>query len=267
MISLANVVGSPIHLHALQDLRNKNIGIGVAVAVRVRRQIVRHQVGADRDELSDGFTMIAGYPGGKVLRGFNSAGSGFDGISGNGNRSARPAGVGIEKVLTNVHFFRGVRRKYIQRIDVGGDSHRVTSRDQRYELKIKAACPGTQFDWFRERLKHRRRDREVIGSRGIQFELELPFGVRDRLVRFFALDKKYARSGDRPSLPVDYPAGYGEIGRQGRRGEEQDGQGPQKPTKTLHRAPFRPHKERQVAREGVPFAGNSTRFSLGWPRW
>ena len=101
MISLANIVGAPIHLYILQNLRNKNIGVGIAVAVRVGRQVVRDQVGTHGDVLSDGFTMIAGYPWSKVLRGLNSAGSGFYGITRNGNRRARAARVGVEKILAH----------------------------------------------------------------------------------------------------------------------------------------------------------------------
>src|SRR5271165_5214713 len=108
MISLANVVGSAVHLHVFQNLRNKNIGVGVAIAVRVCRQVVGHQVGAHGDVLGDRFTMIAGYSRGKVLWSFYSAGSGFDGITRNGNRGARTAGIGIEKILADEYLLRRV---------------------------------------------------------------------------------------------------------------------------------------------------------------
>jgi hypothetical protein len=64
--------------------------------VRVGGQIVGYEVAAYGNVLGDGFAVISGDAGGKLLRRFYAAGGGFDGVSGDGNGRAGTAGIGIE---------------------------------------------------------------------------------------------------------------------------------------------------------------------------
>ena len=120
MVSLADVIGASVHLNALQNLRNKEIGVGVAVAVGVRGQIIGHQVAADRDVLGDGFAVVARHSRGKILWSLDSARSSLDGVSRDRNRGPRAARIGVEQVLADKYLLCGVRRYYIEYIHVRG---------------------------------------------------------------------------------------------------------------------------------------------------
>src|SRR3984893_2341644 len=105
MISLSDVERAAVDLNAFDRLRNKDVWVGISVAMRICRQIVRHQISADGDELRDRFAVIAGDAGRKVLRSFNSAGGGLDWISGNRNRRSGAAGIRVKQILADKHPF------------------------------------------------------------------------------------------------------------------------------------------------------------------
>ena len=67
MVSLTNIECSAVDLNTLQNLGNEDVGIGIAISMGVRRQIVGHEVRADRDVLGNWFAMISGDTGGKIL--------------------------------------------------------------------------------------------------------------------------------------------------------------------------------------------------------
>ncbi len=81
--------------------------------MRVGRQIVGHEIAADRDVLRDRFAMISRNTRGKVLRSFDAARCGFDGVSGNRYRSAGAAGIGVQQVLTDKNLLRRIGREHI----------------------------------------------------------------------------------------------------------------------------------------------------------
>ncbi len=121
VIAFANIECSAVDLHAFDHFGDKYIGIGIAVAVRIRRQIVGHEVGADGEVLGDGFPVISGNAGGKILRCFYAAGSSFDGVSGDGDGCAGTTGIGIEQFLADKNFFSRVGREHVGFVYVGGD--------------------------------------------------------------------------------------------------------------------------------------------------
>src|SRR5580704_4261149 len=113
MISLTSVIGSAVKLSALNNFRNQDIRISVAVTVSVGGEIIRHEISANRDVLSDGLAVISSYARSKILWRFDPAGRRFGRVSGNRNRRAGSAGVGIKQVLTDKDFFSRIGREHV----------------------------------------------------------------------------------------------------------------------------------------------------------
>ncbi len=105
MISFAHVEGAPVYLNAFDDVCDIDVRIGIAITMRIRRKVVGHKVGADLDELGDGFTVIAGDSRCEILRSFYAARGGLNGVAGYGYGRARAAGIGINKVFARENFF------------------------------------------------------------------------------------------------------------------------------------------------------------------
>jgi hypothetical protein len=69
--------------------------------VGVGGEVVREEEIADLKKLCDGFAVIAGYTGSKILRSLDAAGSGFDGKAGDGDGSTGAARVGVEDLVVD----------------------------------------------------------------------------------------------------------------------------------------------------------------------
>src|SRR5579862_1573247 len=110
MVAFANVECAAVHCDAFDDAGDINVGVRVAVAVGVGGKVVRNEVTADLDELRDRFAVIAGHAGRKILWGLDAAGSGLDGIAGNGNRCAGSAGIGIQQIGAGENLNGGIGR-------------------------------------------------------------------------------------------------------------------------------------------------------------
>ena len=101
VVALADVEGATIDGDGIDDGGNQEIGIGVTVAVGVGGEIVGEEEIADLEELRDGFAVITGNAWSEILRGFDAAGSGFDGETGDGDGSARAPGIGVEDLVVD----------------------------------------------------------------------------------------------------------------------------------------------------------------------
>src|SRR5580700_8765716 len=113
MISLTSVIGSAVNLSALNNFRNQDIRIGVAIAVSVGGEIIWHEISAERNVLGDGLAVISSYARGKILWRFDPAGCRFVRVSGNRNRRAGSAGVGIKQILTDEDSLSRIVREHV----------------------------------------------------------------------------------------------------------------------------------------------------------
>ena len=104
--------------------------------MRVGGKVVGQQITADGNELGDWLAMISGNPGCEILRRLDASGCGLDGVAGNGNGRSGTAGVGVDQVLLNEDFFRGIGRKQINLIYVGGDGDRFAGGDHQPEVDV-----------------------------------------------------------------------------------------------------------------------------------
>ena len=121
VVSLADVEGPAVNSDRLDDGRDEEVGIGVPVTVSVRRKVVGIKEAADLEVLRDGLTVISGYAGREILRRLDSARGGFDRQSGNGDRSTRSSGIGVQNLIMNDNGLRGIGR--LQRRNGSNDRH------------------------------------------------------------------------------------------------------------------------------------------------
>ena len=128
VVSLADVEGAAIGLHAFDCRGNQNVRIGIAVAVGVGREIIGNQIAANLHVLSDWFAVISGDARSKILRRFYSARSSLDWQTRKRYRSAGTSGIGVQSFFANQHTLCGVGREN------GGIFY---VRDNRYGLLVR----------------------------------------------------------------------------------------------------------------------------------
>lgn len=121
VVAFADVEGATVDGHGFDGGRNEDVGVRVAVAVRVGGEVVRVEEIADLEELRDGLAMIGGDSGSEILRGFDAAGSGFDGEARERDGSAGAAGVRVEELVVNDDGLRRVGSEGRRRRSDHGD--------------------------------------------------------------------------------------------------------------------------------------------------
>ena len=108
MISFSHVKSTAVHRHRFDDRCNKEIRIGIPIAMSIGRKIIRKEKVTYLEELRDGFAMVSGYTGRKILGSLDSARCRFDRETRKRNGSARPAGISIENLVVDNHALRGI---------------------------------------------------------------------------------------------------------------------------------------------------------------
>ena len=108
VVAFANIEGAAIHLDALDDAGDEDIGVGVAVAMGVGGEVIGQEVFAHLEKLGDGLAVISGHTGCEILRRLDAAGGRLDGIAGNGDGRARPSGIGVEQIGAGEDFDGGI---------------------------------------------------------------------------------------------------------------------------------------------------------------
>ena len=127
VVTFADVKRAAISHDSFDDLGDHDVGIRVAVAVRIGAEIVGNQEAADGEVLGDRLAMVSGHARGEVLRRLDTAGSGFDRQTGDGNRRAGAAGIGVEDLVVNVDALRRVGMIEVCFASLRGDRDRVVT--------------------------------------------------------------------------------------------------------------------------------------------
>ena len=108
VVAFPHIECAAIGLHAFDDGGDHDVGVGIAVAVRVGAQVVGQQKAAHLDEMRDGLAVVSGHARRKILRRLDAARCGLDGQSGNGDRRAGPAGIGVQDFVAHQDALRRV---------------------------------------------------------------------------------------------------------------------------------------------------------------
>jgi hypothetical protein len=116
--------------------------------------------------------VISGYTRGKILRRLDAARCGFDGISGDGNRSAGAAGIGVEHVLGDVDSLCRIRVENICLAQVGAHGN---------VFKPRRKLAQADFDWRVAAGVNREGTTDGTESDGVGFEDEFAGGADSEL--------------------------------------------------------------------------------------